>query len=165
MKYAQKTRQTSYTTKGWKEDKKTGNVFMPFTKNDHSKAFQRELDQSLFPAREVSVKELPDATWKSGGSSCPTDLIKSQIATTIAQLCDVLNWAEEKESKGKRVDFELNVLNEAHENLAKIMDLTVLYKRYSLEYGDFFSDRDGTKIIPSIREDLVNSLRRSGLEV
>lgn len=162
MKNTQTTRSTTYTTRGWKQAKNGNNLCIDF-ETDHSKAFQKEIDQTLFPARKIDVKELPTTAWDEAGASCPVDLIRFDIAAAISKLCDVLDWSEELEAKGKRVRFEVAVLDDVAKDIAHCQDLATLYGRASTENHELLVNTQ--KLTASLRERLVNSLRRAGLDV
>ena len=162
MKYTHTTASTTYTTKGWKKCS-DGSLYKPC--KDSKAAYQKEIDQTLF-SNEVKVEDLPQATWFLGGCDCPNDLIKHNISNIIHRLVRTLKENQKLESQNKKATFNLNWLEEAKDNLDRLMGIVILYNRYNTTYGDFFSgsDRD-SKLVTKLKAELVDSLKRYGLKV
>jgi len=162
MKYIHTTASTTYTTKGWKKSK-DGSLYKPC--KDSKAAYQKEIDQTLF-SKKVKVEDLPQATWFLGGCDCPNDLIKHKISDIIYRLVRILEENQKLESQNKKATVNINWLEEAKDNLEKVLGIAILYNRYNTTYGDFFSgsDRD-SKLISKLKTELVDSLKRYGLKV
>lgn len=162
MKYTHTTPSTTYTTKGWKKCS-DGSLYKPC--KDSKAAFQKEIDQTLF-SNEVKVEDLPQATWFLGGCDCPNDLIKRNISDIIHLLVWTLEENQKLESQNKKATVNINWLEEAKDNLDRLMGIAILYNRYNTTYGDFFSgsDRD-SKLVTKLKTELVDSLKQYGLKV
>ena len=163
MKHIHTTPSTTYTTKGWKKDH-LGKAIKIVDK-DTKPAFQKEIDQTLF-SNEVKVEDLPQATWFLGGCDCPNDLIKWNLAHIIGRLVQTLEEIQKLESQNKKATVNINWLEEAKNDLEKLMGIAILYNRYNTTYGDFFSGSDcDSKLITKLKAELVDSLKRYGLKV
>ena len=163
MKHIHTTPSTTYTTKGWKKDHLGQSI--KIIDKDTKPAFQKEIDQTLF-SNEVKVEDLPQATWFLGGCDCPNDLIKWNLAHIIGRLVKTLEEIQKLESQNKKATVNINWLEEAKDDLEKLMGIAILYNRYNTTYGDFFSgsDRD-SKLVTKLKAELVDSLKRYGLKV
>lgn len=162
MKYTRTTPSTTFTLKGWKKNK-DGSFYKPC--KDSKAAFQKEIDQSLF-SKKVNVEDLPQATWYYGGCDCPNDLIKYSISNIIHRLVETIEENQKLESQNKKATVNINWLEEAKDDLEKVLGIAILYNRYNTTYGDFFSgsDRD-SKLVSKLKTELVDSLKRYGLDI
>ena len=162
MKYTHTTASTTYTTKGWKKSK-DGSLYKPC--KDSKAAFQKEIDQTLF-SKKVKVEDLPQSTWFLGGCDCPNDLIKHNISNIIYRLVQILEENQKLESQNKKATVNINWLEEAKDDLEKVLGIAILYNRYNTTYGDFFSGSDhDSKLVSKLKAELVDSLKRYGLKV
>lgn len=162
MKYTHTTASTTYTTKGWKKSK-DGSLYKPC--KDSKAAFQKEIDQTLF-SKKVKVEDLPQATWFLGGCDCPNDLIKHNISNIIHRLVQTLEENQKLESQNKKATVNINWLEEAKDNLEKVLGIAILYNRYNTAYGDVLSGSEhDSKLVTELKAALVDSLKRYGLEV
>ena len=163
MKHTHTTASTTYTTKGWKKDHL--GQFIKIIDKDTKPAFQKEIDQTLF-SKKVNVEDLPKATWYYGGCDCPNDLIKYNISHIIDRLVETIEENQKLESQNKKATVNINWLEEAKDDLEKVLVIAILYNRYNTTYGDFFSgsDRD-SKLVSKLKAELVDSLKRYGLDI